>query len=108
MEVNWTNSLLTSKQQNVSVNDYFNNLFIESWSTHINYSKYFEKCAPAYCTYTTTDQTSLSYAVTLFISLYGGLIIIFRFLVPFLIKVLLKIKGHLRNINVELSMYWIE
>jgi hypothetical protein len=105
MELNWNNSILSSKQQNDSVNDYLNNLFVENWSTQMNYSKYFDECAPSYCTYTTTDQTDFSYAVTMLISLYGGLITIFRLIVPFLINVLVKIRHRSRNIDDDLSMY---
>ncbi|CAF1032157.1 unnamed protein product [Adineta steineri] len=97
MGVNWTDFLLTSKQQNLSVNDYFNNLFIEEWSTNINYSKYFNECHPSVCTYTATDRAGISYAITLFISLYGGLVIILRLIASFLINVSLKFNHRSRN-----------
>ncbi|CAF1633602.1 unnamed protein product, partial [Adineta steineri] len=97
MDVNWIDSVLTSKQQNLSVNDYFNNLFIEEWLPQINYSEYFNECQPSVCTYTATDRANISYAITLFISLYGGLVIILRLIASFLVSVSLKFKHRSRN-----------
>lgn len=70
----------------------------------MNYSKYFNSCAPLSCSYTTTDLTNLSHAITLFISLYGGLIIILRLISPIVIRILLKCKYRSRNRNIESSM----
>jgi hypothetical protein len=107
MNFNATESLLYSKQQNTTLNDHLLDLFIEEWSIKINYSKYFDDCAPSFCSYTITDQNNLSYAVTLFISLYGGLIIILRLIASFLIKISLKFKYHSRrNTNIGSSMFW--
>ncbi|UJR07950.1 hypothetical protein I4U23_012229 [Adineta vaga] len=46
-----------------------------------------QACAPSFCTYNTIERMHLSNAMTLFISLYGGLIII------------LRLRNHLRNMN---------
>ncbi len=106
MNFNAVESLIYSKQQNTTVNDHLLDLFIEEWSIKTNYSKYFDDCAPSFCSYTITDQSNLSYAVTLFISLYGGLIIILRLIAPFLIKISLKLKYHsTRNTNIDSSMF---
>ncbi|CAF3511919.1 unnamed protein product [Adineta steineri] len=107
MGVNWTDFLLTSKQENLSVNDYFNNLFIEEWSTNINYSKYFNECHPSVCTYTTTDRADISYTIALFISLYGGLVIILRLIASFLVNVSLKFKHRSRNTSVHFGYHKI-
>ncbi|CAF1172455.1 unnamed protein product [Adineta steineri] len=107
MGVNWTDFLLTSKQENLSVNDYFNNLFIEEWSTNINYSKYFNECHPSVCTYTTTDRADISYTIALFISLYGGLVIILRLIASFLVNVSLKFKHRSRNTSVHFGSFII-
>ncbi|CAF0945271.1 unnamed protein product [Adineta steineri] len=98
---NWTDSVLYSKYENVSVEDLTTNLFMEAWSPKINYSEYFHGCAPSRCTYTTTDYTDFSYAVILLISLYGGLTIILRLIAPFLINISLKFKRRLRNTTVD-------
>ncbi|UJR17612.1 hypothetical protein I4U23_004508 [Adineta vaga] len=96
---NWNHSLVSSKHDNNSVINYFQNLFIENWSSNMNYSTYFDQCSSSICTYTTTGHTNLSYGITLFISLYGGLIIILRLIASYLIHVLFKCKDRSNNFN---------
>lgn len=60
----------------------------------MNYSKYFSSCSPSTCSYKTTDLVNWSYAITIFISLYGGLISILRFISAFFMKILFKFKNH--------------
>jgi hypothetical protein len=81
--------------------DHLVDLFIEEWSTTINYSKYLNECAPSYCTYKIEDEIKFVNAITLLISLYGGLIIMLRLITPFLVNVCLKLKYRSRNINVN-------
>ncbi|UJR34644.1 hypothetical protein I4U23_027421 [Adineta vaga] len=95
------NSVLTSLVENHSVNDHFRDLFVKERSITINYSKYFDHCSPSLCTYTTTDRTDISSAITLFISLYGGLVIILRFMVPSLIHSVMNFKYNSRNISLS-------
>ncbi|UJR18709.1 hypothetical protein I4U23_005616 [Adineta vaga] len=89
---NPNNSILTSEHENFSVNEYLNNLFIRNWLPDIKYEKYFHKCSPSLCTYSITNRSDLSYGITLFISLYGGLIIILRLISSFIIDVCMKWK----------------
>jgi hypothetical protein len=96
---------LSSKQQNTTLYNYLLTLFIDEWSTEVNYSKYFDQCASLSCSYITTDQTNFSYAVTIFISLYGGLTIILRLISPFLVKIFLKLKHCLTDHNDCVGMY---
>ena len=58
MNLNWTDSVLTSSRKNISLNKRLDKLLIENQSIQINYSKYFDECAPLICTYTTTSQTN--------------------------------------------------
>ncbi|UJR34535.1 hypothetical protein I4U23_027312 [Adineta vaga] len=96
--LNWINTLSSSKQQNSSINDSLTNLFVEEWLTTINYSNYFIECAPTQCTYTETNQTNFSHTITLLLlSLYGGLTIILRLIAVFLVHILSKFKH--RTIN---------
>ncbi|UJR18380.1 hypothetical protein I4U23_005284, partial [Adineta vaga] len=93
------NSVLSSEHKNISVINHLNTLFIENWSVEINYLTYFDQCSPSRCTYTRNNHVNLSYGITLFISLYGGLIIILRLVASFLIDILFKSKNHSRNSN---------
>ncbi|CAF1633955.1 unnamed protein product [Adineta ricciae] len=83
---NPNNSVLLTKHRNISVNEYFNEFFIFNWSKEINHEKYFNQCLPFNCTYFIKHAMKLSYGITLFISLYGGLIIILRFISSFMIE----------------------
>ncbi|CAF1388030.1 unnamed protein product [Adineta steineri] len=96
---NFTDPLLLSNRQNNSLYERLTNLFIEDWSPTINYSKYFTNCAPLQCTYTTTDQNSLSYTVIFLLSLYGGLTIMFRLIAPAVIHSLLTFGIKLASIR---------
>ncbi|CAF4334529.1 unnamed protein product, partial [Adineta steineri] len=42
----WTDPLSVSSQKNQSLKNILPKLFVEEWSTNINYSKYFIQCAP--------------------------------------------------------------
>lgn len=81
--------MLTNKS-NLTVYDHLSNLFIDKWMTTINYSDYFHNCNPSMCTYTTSSKIDYSYTVNLFISLYGGLILILRLISFFIIKLISK------------------
>ena len=94
---NLSNYVLQFENTNRTVHNHLSNLFIEQWIPKLNYSNYFNNCNPSICTYTTTDIIDDSYAVSLFISLYGGLIIILRLISPVLIKIVFKFKSQSRN-----------
>ncbi|CAF1384021.1 unnamed protein product [Adineta ricciae] len=86
---NWTNLLLETNK-NLSMYNYLSDLLIEKQITTINYSKYFNECAPHYCVYTKTRRLDFHYSITLFISLYGGLVIILRLIALFIINLILN------------------
>ena len=83
--------LLPSDRKNLSIDDLVSNLFVVHWSNKINYSLYFDRCAPSFCTYSTRGSTSFSNTITLFFSLYGGLTAILRLLSPFFIHVIFNL-----------------
>ena len=111
---NRTDLVLSDTNEGRSINELVNDLFINQWTTQINYSNYFSQCAPSYCTYVKTNQNNISYTVTLFISLYGGLIIILRLMTPILINILLKLKqkfivgDNRRNLQNFVFIEWIK
>ena len=105
MNLNLTDYILHGEKSNLTLYDYLSNILIDEWTTTLNYSKYFVDCNPSVCTYTTTDLINYSYAVTLFISLYGGLILILRSISPFLINILLKLKYQQTNENAHRGNY---
>ncbi|CAF0777269.1 unnamed protein product [Adineta steineri] len=76
---------------NTPVIDLVNKVFIENWSTAINYSSYFDQCSPSLCSYTYTERVNLLYTVTLISGIYGGLSLILNWLCPIIIRLWFKI-----------------
>ncbi|UJR19141.1 hypothetical protein I4U23_022271 [Adineta vaga] len=95
-----TNLLSSSNRPNISLNDRLSNLLVERWTTKVDYSKYFTECAVKSCTYIKVNQANYSYIITLFLSLYGGLTIILRFIAAFSVNLSFKAKHHQSSINV--------
>ena len=101
--INLNASVLLSKPLNLSVENLLLNLFIDQELPQMNYAKYFDKCSPSYCTYTTIDETNISYALTLSISLYGSLIIVLRFIASLLIHLYFKIHKMIKSRDIRQS-----
>jgi hypothetical protein len=71
---------------NKTVQMLVNTLFVETWTTNVEYDAYFAQCKPVSCTYTFNERQSLLYVISLIIGLYGGLTIVLKLLVPIPIK----------------------
>ena len=81
------NSSLTSiYPPNTSLAIITRELMVEQWHNSSNYSSYFEQCNPIRCTYTYVEQFDILYMITLFVSLFGGLIMVLRLLCPLLVN----------------------
>ncbi|UJR06780.1 hypothetical protein I4U23_011067 [Adineta vaga] len=98
---NLNDSILFSKKANLSFYEHLETLFIDDWSIKINYSQYFQQCKPSFCSYETTDQKNIYYAITILVSLYGGFTIILHSITPHIISVILKFKSRSLNTNVN-------
>ncbi|CAF4079112.1 unnamed protein product, partial [Adineta steineri] len=98
-------SRLLSKPLNLSVEKLLVNLFIDQeLPPQVDYPKYFDRCSPSYCIYTTTDEINISYALTLFISLYGSLIVVLRFIAPLLIQFYFKLRKMVTNRDIRQNL----
>ncbi|CAF1642375.1 unnamed protein product, partial [Adineta steineri] len=75
---------------NTPVIDLVNKVFIENWSTAINYSSYFDQCSSSSCSYTYIERVNLLYTVTLISGIYGGLSLILKWLCPMIIRLWFK------------------
>ncbi|CAF3968433.1 unnamed protein product [Adineta steineri] len=60
--------------------------FIEKWIQNINYSLYFNHCAPKLCFYTINKRFNIYYIITTIISVYGGLSIVLSLIIPAIVK----------------------
>lgn len=72
---------------NTTVNELLSELFIESWTSEVFYTAYFNQCQPASCSYVVNTQKSTLELVTTVAGLIGGLSIAFRVLTPSIIFV---------------------
>lgn len=72
-------------------------LFVDSWPRKFNYSSYFDKCQPLYCSYTIIQRRSLIEIVTTITGLIGGLSTIFKFLSPYMVAVFLYLIDRYRH-----------
>ncbi|CAF1265964.1 unnamed protein product [Adineta ricciae] len=79
---------------NITIQDFFNDLFIENWSTVINYSVYFDRCAPAFCSYTYIEQANSLHTITFLLGLYGGLNVVLKWICPTVIYVIFQAYQH--------------
>jgi hypothetical protein len=75
---------------NTTIAELIDNLFVDQWSTKINYSSYFEKCAPLLCSYTYIQQYNVFYTLTLLLGLEGGLTMVLQWICPKIIQFLFK------------------
>ncbi len=75
---------------NTTIAELIDNLFIEQWTTTINYQSYFEQCSPLLCSYTYSQQLNSLYTVTLLLGLQGGLTIVLRWICPQIIRIIAK------------------
>ncbi|UJR07167.1 hypothetical protein I4U23_011455, partial [Adineta vaga] len=77
--------------QNITIDELIHNLFLESWSTSMDYSLYYEQCSPAVCSYTTTERFNILYTITIILGLQGGLTIVLKWICPKFVRIGSKI-----------------
>jgi hypothetical protein len=82
---------------NTTIIDLIQNLFIENWSTTINYSAYFGQCAPTLCSYTYIQKLNSLYTVTVLLGLCGGLTLALQWICPNVIYLLAKMQRYWRK-----------
>ena len=96
---------MDSSQSTFSTNDtletIINRMFINGWESNISYSSFFESCAPRQCSFTRYYRFDVLNVITTFLSVFGGLSISFRFLVPRLVTIIETIRHRHRVVHLE-------
>jgi hypothetical protein len=87
----------TQFRANDTLETIINALFIDSWSSEISYPHYFNACQPLHCTYVFTQRLDVTRVATTFLSVFGGLSTILRFVTPHLIRTLKKLSNRFRR-----------
>ena len=89
-------STLTRFNTNDTIETLASEMFIESWSSNASYERFFNACAPAYCTYKVYYRFDALDLLTTFLSVYVGLSLGIHITVPYLVKVIRKIRNRFR------------
>ncbi|CAF1007600.1 unnamed protein product [Adineta steineri] len=76
--------------QTVTFNDTLQTLFMENFSTELNYSLYYAECRPRSCLYSVNQHSSFLYIFTALLGLYGGLSVVLRLLIPHVVSSLIR------------------
>ncbi|CAF1450744.1 unnamed protein product [Adineta steineri] len=63
-------------------------MFIENWTSSIDYNTYYTACKPGSCTYTYNQRYALVTAITVLIGLLGGLSVALKLILPPCVKVI--------------------
>jgi hypothetical protein len=85
---------------NTLLNTIVSQLLVEEWINTTDPIAHYEQCKPSTCTYTYTARYNTFYVVTSVLGLWGGLSVILRLIVPFIVKLIMKFKhSSLRRTN---------
>jgi hypothetical protein len=76
---------LTKFSPNTPVEEIVNKMMIETWDEKVQYSQYYEECAPKICSYFVTSRNNALYVFTTMIGLFGGLSVALRIIVPLIV-----------------------
>ena len=87
--MNFTMAPLNSNRSspNKTVQSLIDELLIDEWKTNMSYEKYYESCAPLFCSYSVNQRADLIYIVTASIGFYGGLSTAMRIIAPMMAKI---------------------
>ena len=104
--INWTRATKTPTTLvptgsrfpiNITVEDLTKALFVEDWTTTINYSSYYEQCSPFLCSYTYIQKVNSVYTVTFIVGIYGGLTVVLKLICPWLVRLADKVNAHRKS-----------
>jgi hypothetical protein len=90
------NALLTRFNLNDTIEILASEMFIESWTSNVSYERFFNRCNPSICTYKYYYRFDILELLTTFLSVYGGLSLGIRFIVPYLVRMIKKIRNCIR------------
>ncbi|UJR17114.1 hypothetical protein I4U23_004010 [Adineta vaga] len=81
-----------------------NNMMVDTWSSNVSYSSYYDQCAPSSCTFPYEQHASFISIFTMIVGVFGGLSVglklIFMVGLQFIDKILMNNFSYLTLINV--------
>lgn len=75
---------------NTSISVIVNEIMVEEWNSSSSYENFYQKCNPAYCSYSYKKRSDLVYIITTIIGLFGGLNTILRIICPLFVRIFLQ------------------
>ncbi|CAF3883807.1 unnamed protein product, partial [Adineta steineri] len=88
--LNSSSSISSRFPLNTTIESIVNELMIEELLSNTSYEAYYKECVPLSCTYSYVDNRHVIDGITFLISLYGGLVIIYRILAILIVKLYLR------------------
>lgn len=82
-----TNLVTSHYRPTSSLLEIVTNLMVEEWNNQTFYNDYFNQCQPSICTVTYINRGDIIYIITTLIGLIGGLVKVYKFSVPILVKI---------------------
>ena len=73
-----------------------NGMFLDSWLNETSYERYYNSCAPTYCSYSFRRRLNIILALTTFLSVFNGLSIALQVMIPPLMKLGYKLRNRCR------------
>lgn len=80
-------------QINTLVHDIVDELFIEEWQISVSYAAFYEQCNLNHCLYSKSKRNGFIYVISSILGLSGGLAATLRFIIPYSIDLVLKIRN---------------
>ena len=90
-------SLISRFQPNTTIQHIVDHLFVEESAFNVSFASFYEQCDPLYCRYTVDQRKTVGYVVSRILGLYGGLTVTLHFAVPYIIRLVFKLKSYLCN-----------
>ncbi|CAF1058478.1 unnamed protein product [Rotaria sordida] len=84
--LNTSSSTSSQFLTNSTIESILNKLMVEDYSINISYENYFSKCEPLLCSYSYSGHRDMLEVTSNIIGIYGGLVIIARFIVLLFLK----------------------
>ncbi|CAF0935258.1 unnamed protein product [Adineta steineri] len=81
----------TLNQPNEKIEMIINRLMVKQWLPNVNFSSYYEKCAPLSCTYQYDGRNNIFISITTIISIFGGLSLALKLLIMISLEFIDKI-----------------
>ena len=83
-------------RMNDTIETFAYEMFIESWTSNVSYERFFNSCAPIYCVYIYYYRFDAFEVLTTFLSVFAGLSLGLRFVVPHAVDVFKRIANRFR------------